>query len=117
MAKGLGLVKNNLPKNQNSIMFVMRDKYLFNVIDPQQCWNQEPGRRKGESPQLFFGIAQSLSRTDLPFFNSNVMRDKHSYTSLSGKCSTGQSASSVRNTDPQQKLITDNFLIKEVYHA
>lgn len=95
--------------DQINYMFVVRDITFYDVIDHhKQGWKSEPERRKGESPQLFFDVVQSMSRSDRSHFYSIVMRDTNSNIRESGKCSTGISASSSRNDD-LIKLVDEYF--------
>lgn len=95
----------------------MRERFIFGPASinnvhvtegPTQVWKQKPGRRKGESPQLFSGIVHCGTRNDLPFFQSLYMRVPKS-ESVSGKNSTGYPASASRNEDPIHKLIREYF--------
>lgn len=101
--------------NAKNIRFEVRDQLNNNVkYLNHQSWNEKPGRRKGESPQLDFGIVQSWSRNDLPFFKFFVMRDQRSIFDQSGKSSTGLATAPARNAETSSITLRNDELLQKI---
>jgi hypothetical protein len=94
---------------KNIIMFAERDQIISNYeVLHKQNWKEKPERRTGESPQLYFSIADSWSRSDRSFYYSIVMRDQKSTIGFSTKFSNGSSAAASRNEE-LFKIIDEYF--------
>lgn len=95
-------------KMKKPCIFGLRVNNNDNVSEgPNPSWKEKPGRRKGESPQLFSGIAHCGTRNDLPFFYSLYMRVPKS-EGKSTKRSNGLATSTARHA-AIDKIISRHF--------